>query len=377
MNIILALNSFKNYIDSIEACNYLKKKIIQKKGIPNKIKIFPMADGGEYTAKVLSLYCKSKEIKISTYDIFKKKISINVIEFRKNNVFIGTSDILGARNYNMANINPSEITSYGLGYALKNISKKYKNIYVGMGGTLIADAGAGAVEGFGGKFTDLNNNEIKNIIPKKFRDINKVIKPNIFKKNNIYFLMDGKTYFKDLDIPLGNKIGSKFKRKKSLIKKFLIKNIKTYFSKISNRKIDNIKYSANAGAIWLSFCDLRNSFALNGAKFISEISGINKYNQNKNILITGEGIFDNSLIGKGPVYLCNKLNKIKKNYYLTGKFLPKIKIFKKGIFYKSKYLSSKHNINNLFLLKKSKLTRKNVFIQLDDFSKKFLKLNLV
>jgi len=94
-------------------------------------------------------------------------------------------------------------------------------------------------------------------------------------------------------------------------------------------------------------------------------------------LITGEGIFDNSLIGKGPVYLCKKLNRIKKNYYLTGKFLPKIKIYKHKIFYKSKYLSNKHNINNLFLLKKSKLTRKNVFIQLNDFSKKYLEFNSI
>ena len=377
MNIILALNSFKNYIDSIEACSYLKKKLNKKIDFHNKIRLFPMADGGEYTAKVLCFYCKSKKIRIFTYDIFKKKISIQVIEFKKNSVFIGTSDILGARNYNISNIDPSEITSYGLGYALKYLSKKYKNIYVGMGGTLIADGGSGAVEGYGGKFIDYNGKEIKDIIPKKIHKIMKVEKPNIFKKNNIYFLMDGKTYFKDLDIPLNNKIGSKFKRKKPIMKKFLLKRIKSYFSKISHKKISDIKYSANAGAIWLSFFNLKNTFALNGAKFISDISGIEKYNDNKNILITGEGIFDNSLIGKGPVYLCKKLNRIKKNYYLTGKFLTKIKIYKHKIFYKSKYLSNKHNINNLFLLKKSKLTRKNVFIQLNDFSKKYLEFNSI
>ena len=156
MNIILALNSFKNYIDSIEACSYLKKRLNKKIDFHNKIRLFPMADGGEYTAKVLCFYCKSKKIRISTYDIFKKKISIQVIEFKKNSVFIGTSDILGARNYNISNIDPSEITSYGLGYALKYLSKKYKNIYVGMGGTLIADGGSGAVEGYGGKFIDYN-----------------------------------------------------------------------------------------------------------------------------------------------------------------------------------------------------------------------------
>ncbi|MDC3036668.1 glycerate kinase, partial [Candidatus Pelagibacter sp.] len=300
MKIIIALNSFKNYIDSIEGCKFLKKKLNANKKLKNKFKMFPMADGGEYTAKVLNFYKKSKIIDLSTFDIFKKKINIKVVEFKSDSIFIGTSDILGARNYNIKNINPIKITSYGLGYAMKKLSKKYKNIYVGMGGTLIADAGAGAVEGFGGKFLDGNNDRIKHIIPDKFPMIKKVIRPNIFKRNNLFFLMDGKMYFKDIDIPLRNKIGSKFNNKKEIMRKQLKRNIKTYFSKISKRKIEKIKYSANAGAMWLSFYNFRNSYALNGAKFISNISGIKKYNNKKNILITGEGIFDNSLIGKGP-----------------------------------------------------------------------------
>ena len=83
-----------------------------------------------------------------------------------------------------------------------------------------------------------------------------------------------KMYFKDIDIPLRNKIGSKFNNKKEIMRKQLKRNIKTYFSKISKRKIGKIKYSANAGAMWLSFYNFRNSYALNGAKFISNISGI-------------------------------------------------------------------------------------------------------
>lgn len=371
MKIIIALNSFKNYINSVEGCKFLKKKLDKQNKFKAEFKIFPMADGGEYTAKVLNFYKKSKIINLSTFDIFRKKINIKLVEFKSDSIFIGTSDILGARNYNIKNINPIKITSYGLGYALKKISKKYKNIYIGMGGTLIADAGAGAVEGFGGKFLDSNNEIIKNIIPDKFPFINKVIKPNIFKKNNLFFLMDGKMYFKDIDIPLGNKIGSKFKNKKKIMRKQLKRYIKLYFAKISKKKIEKIKFSSNAGAIWLSFYNFKNSFTLNGAEFISNISGIKKYNNKKNILITGEGIFDNSLIGKGPVYLCKSLRKIKKNFYLTGKFLPNIKIKKNNIFYNSALLSKRYNINNLFLLKKLKLTRKNVFIQLTDFSKKF------
>ena len=377
MKILIALGSFKNYMNSVEGCEFMKSKFSAHKELKGKLKVFPMADGGENTSNVLNFYLKCKNINISTFDIYGKKITIKGVEFKSNSIFIGTSEILGKRNYHLKNINPMEITSYGLGYALKKLTKKYKNIYVGMGGTLIADAGAGAVEGLGGKFFDKDKKIIKKIIPRKISIVEKILKPDIFENNNLYFLMDGTMYFKDIDIPINNKIGSKYKNKKILIQKKLKKNIKKYFSLISKKKIEKIKFSANAGGIWLSFLNYKNSFALSGAEFISKISGIEKFNNKKNILITGEGIFDNSLIGKGPVYVCKNLNKIKKNYYLIGHFLTNKKIRKKGIFHYSSFISKKFNVNNFFLLKKLNLKRKNVFVQLNDFCKKFLDYLLI
>ena len=370
MKILLAISSFKNYIDSIKINSHLKKKL----NLNSDIKIFPMADGGENTSLVIKYYKKCRKIRLQTFDIYKKKIIIEAIIFKKNSIFLDSSDILGSRNYNINEINPLKITTYGLGHALKKISKKHKHIYIGMGGTVTADAGIGAIEALGGKFFDKNNNEIKNVDIKKILNVKKIFKSKSLNKNKLFFLMDAKTVFKDFEIPLDNKIGSKFKNDKKYIKYLIKKNIKYYFSLVSKKNINSILYSINAGAIWLSFFNDKNTKALNGAEFIANMSGINRFNKKENVLIVGEGKFDNSLLGKGPVYLCKFLKKIKKNYYIVGdiKHLS-FKLKKKNIFYRSINLSKNYNINNIFILQRTKLSYRNILAQLNDFSEKFTK----
>ena len=184
--------------------------------------------------------------------------------------------------------------------------------------------------------------------------------------------MDAKTTFKDFDIPLNNKIGSMFKKDKKMIKILIKKNIKYYYFLIFKKNINSILYSINAGAMWLSFFNDKNTKALNGAEFIANVAGIKKFNKKENILIVGEGKFDNSLLGKGPVYLCKFLNKIKRNYFIVGNLNhPRVKLRKENIFFRSNFLSKNYNINNIFILKKTKLNYMNILGQLNDFSEKF------
>ena len=370
MTILLAVSSFKNYIDSVKLNSYLKKKL----KLNRDIKIFPMADGGENTSLAIKHYKRCRKIKLKTFDIFKKKIFTEAIVFKKDSIFLDTSDVLGSRNYDIRKINPLKITTYGLGHSLKKLSRKYKYIYIGMGGTVTADGGAGAIEALEGKFYDKNDNEITNINIEKISKIKKILKSKILSKNKLFFLMDAKTVFKDFDIPLNNKIGSKFNKDKKNIKNLIKKNIKYYFSLVSKKNINSILYSINAGAIWLSFFDDKNTKALNGAEFIANMSGIKKFNEKENVLIVGEGKFDNSLLGKGPVYLCKLLNKIKRNYFMVGNLNnQKIKLKKENIFYNSIKLAKNYNINNIFILKKTKLNYTNILGQLKDFSEKFTK----
>ena len=185
-----------------------------------------MADGGENTLEVLKYYFGGKTLTISTYDIYHKKILIKGLNFEKKSVFIGSSDILGLRNYNSDRINPETLSSYGLGIAIKKLSKKYKNIYIGLGGTMVADAGIGALEGCGAKFFDSELKEIKKMSHDKIKKINKFYIPKLFTNNKIYFLMDADTRFRDLRFVISNKIGANFKNKKKNITSKIIKNIK-------------------------------------------------------------------------------------------------------------------------------------------------------
>ena len=77
-----------------------------------------------------------KTLTISTYDIYNKKILIKGLNFEKS-VFIDHQIFL-VLEINSDRINPETLSSYGLGIAIKKLSKKYKNIYIGLGGTMHA-----------------------------------------------------------------------------------------------------------------------------------------------------------------------------------------------------------------------------------------------
>ena len=79
MKILLAISSFKNFIDSVRLNSYLKNKL----KLNRDLKIFPMADGGENTSLILKYYKRCRKIKLKTYDIYKKKIITEAIIFKK------------------------------------------------------------------------------------------------------------------------------------------------------------------------------------------------------------------------------------------------------------------------------------------------------
>ena len=61
-------------------------------------------------------------------------------------------------------------------------------------------------------------------------------------------------------------------------------------------------YSANAGGIWLSFF-IKDTYAVNGAKFISDKSKIKKNNLKKNVMIVGEVLLITTYLER-DLYFC-------------------------------------------------------------------------
>ena len=70
MKIIVASDSFKGCMTSQEACENIKTGIL-KANPHHEVACFPMADGGEGTAQVLSTYAKAKVISVETIDLYK------------------------------------------------------------------------------------------------------------------------------------------------------------------------------------------------------------------------------------------------------------------------------------------------------------------
>jgi glycerate kinase len=126
------------------------------------ISMYPIADGGEGTAKIFSDYLGLELKKMTTTNAFGKEIEI---EYGTNGkiAVIDIASIVGFLANEGEILNPSITTTFGIGEVLKKLMIiGHNKIYVGLGGSITNDLGLGMVSALGVKFYDKNG---ENFVP--------------------------------------------------------------------------------------------------------------------------------------------------------------------------------------------------------------------
>ncbi|MCL4376960.1 MAG: glycerate kinase [Actinobacteria bacterium] len=316
MKILVASDKFKGSLTASQVCNIIEKAI---KKIDKDIDIIlnPMADGGEGTLDTLIESLKGKyvprKVKGPLGGIIQSKFGI----LKGSTAIIEMSSASGLMLLSPEKRNPLNTTTYGTGeLIMKAIEIGCKKIIIGIGGSATNDGGMGMAQALGYEFLDKNGNLLgfggKELI--KLKKIN---------SNNI------KYNFKDLEIevacdvdnPLTGENGASYiygpqKGADIEMVKLLDEGLKNFAKVVLEYRgidIDKIKGSGAAGGLGAGLIAFVNGKIRPGAQIIIEATGLENKIKNADLIITGEGSFDDqTFFGKSPYAVAELAQKYQK-----------------------------------------------------------------
>ncbi len=308
MKVVLAFDSFKETMDSLEVAHITKEELLKK--YPDiDIKIISVADGGEGSLKSIAYSNESFEEEYNVTGPHFERIKASVLNV-KGDYYIESASVVGFK-YKKDNDSPKEISTYGIGELIKKVlDKNPKSINICLGGTISNDGGCGMLCALGVKFYDKNNNTF---IPlgKNLKDIDR-IDMNEFddriNKTKVYALSD-------VTNPLYGPNGASyvFARQKGATEEeieLLDKGLRHLNSKVIdtfNVDASNTPGSGAAGGIGFATYAFLNASQKSGINAILEACNFDVYLDNADYVFTGEGKLDGqSFQGKAIMGIIDK-----------------------------------------------------------------------
>ncbi len=295
-HILIAPDSFKGTLSSLEACEIVKTSFA--KVFKNPIITLPIADGGEGSCDAFLHVKKGKKVYLQTtdpnfspcesfYALLEDKVA--VIEMAT------TAGLPLAKQKN-----PSLTTTYGVGEQIKDaISKGCKEVIICLGGSATNDAGCGLACALGAKFYDKYG---KVFIPVggSLKDIDK-IDLNELEKNTFGVKF---TTMCDITNPLYGKHGAAYVfapqkgADESMVKK-LDENLKYLNEKVKSLfgiDMQSLQGSGAAGGMGGGMVAFLKSELKLGIDIILQNANFEKLLQNALFVVSGEGKIDSQSI---------------------------------------------------------------------------------
>jgi len=161
VKIVIAMDSFKGSLTSLEAGNAVKDGILHV--CPDAdITVFPLADGGEGTLDILSPYINGNTRHLTVTGPLGKPVgSEYVFEPETKTAYIEMAKASGLTLIDPADLDPFSATSYGTGELIKDaINNGAERLVICIGGSATNDGGAGMMQALGARLTDKDGNEI-------------------------------------------------------------------------------------------------------------------------------------------------------------------------------------------------------------------------
>ena len=305
-NIVIAIDSFKGSLSSIQAGNIVfnaTKKIFPK----SNIKIFPLADGGEGTVNALTEGLHGKIISSYVTGPLGDKIQSRYGYLPQDNIaIIEMADAAGLTLVPENKRNPLFITTYGLGELILNaIHNGCRKFIIGIGGSATNDCGLGMLSALGIKFFNKNHQPV-GILGKDLQDIafidtstlNPLIKECSFSiacdvTNPLY----GKNGCSHIYAPQKGATPDIVNQMDNTIKNF---------ADLIERQLGltgaNLAGAGAAGGLGFAFHTFLKAQLIPGIELILNTLHLQNFLRNADLLITGEGKIDlQTSMGKAPV----------------------------------------------------------------------------
>lgn len=152
MKILIAPDSYKECLSAMRVAECIAKGL--QASIPDaEVILRPMADGGEGTVDALIYGLKGKKEEIHTVDMYRRPLTTYYGKLDDTTAVIEVANIIGMEVTRTRN--PYLASSFGVGDVIRQlIERGYKKVFIGLGGSLTNDGGAGLLEALGLQFID-------------------------------------------------------------------------------------------------------------------------------------------------------------------------------------------------------------------------------
>ena len=318
MKIVIATDSFKGNLTSLQAANAIEQGVrrVLPKAVCRKI---PVADGGEGTVRALLDAVGGKSIHKRVMGPAGQAVRAHyaILSDQKTAV-IEMAEAAGLHLVDDATRNPLNTTSFGVGQliiaAIQNGAKK---IIVGVGGSATLDAGMSMAQALGVRFFDDVGNLIEQpgcgglLSTVAGMDIS-TIHPAI-RKIKV-------TIASDVENPLFGEEGAAYvygaqKGATLAMQKTLDFNLKQ-FSKLVNtelgRDAGDISGAGAAGGLGFGLNVFAKAKMKSGIELVAQLTGLKRHISGADLVITGEGRIDaQTAFGKTPIGVAKIARKLK------------------------------------------------------------------
>ena len=317
MKVVVALDSFKGSLSSLQAGNAVKDAI-QRLDHNAEIIVKPLADGGEGTVDALSdgLNAEIVEVKVSG-PLLKPVIAKYCILKDNNTAVIEMASASGLTLIPLEERNPLNTTTYGVGELIKDAIKRgCRRFIVGIGGSATNDGGVGMLTALGYEFLDKNNAPIS-LGAKGLKDLCIIKVDNVLPelKDCIFNIAC------DVNNPLCGEKGCSyvFAPQKGADKQMIkdmdiwLNNFAELSKTISNKADKDSAGAGAAGGLGFAFLAFTNATLKSGIEIILEETNIENDIKNADIVVTGEGRLDSqTIMGKAPIGIAKLAKKYNK-----------------------------------------------------------------
>ena len=157
MKVVVAIDSFKGSLSSLQAGNAVKEAVGRLSDRAEVI-VKPLADGGEGTVAALSETSNSEMVELKVHGPLLNPATAKYCILKDTNTaVIEMASASGITLISADERNPLETTTFGVGELIKDAIKKgCRRFIVGIGGSATNDGGTGMLTALGYEFTDKN-----------------------------------------------------------------------------------------------------------------------------------------------------------------------------------------------------------------------------
>ncbi|HEN9866005.1 TPA: glycerate kinase [Streptococcus agalactiae] len=306
MKVVVAIDSLKGSLSSLEAGNAIKESINEV--IPGAdVEVHPLADGGEGTVEALTLGMGGTIETIPVKGPIGEKVhaSYGIIPQRQLAI-IEMAAAAGITLIATEERNPLHTTTYGVGEMIKDaISKGCRHFIIGIGGSATNDGGAGMLQALGYALLDKDNQEIS-LGAQGLADLKSISTDKVIEELK-------ECDFKiacDVTNPLCGAQGcsSIFGPQKGADEDMITKmdtwlsNYATLATSVSEKADATIEGTGAAGGLGFAFLAFTNATLEPGIDIILSKINIEKAISVADLVVTGEGRLDGqTVMGKAPI----------------------------------------------------------------------------